>query len=199
MAKQKYTEDFKKTIINLNQAGSSVEELAREYGLSPQTIYKWKKLHTPHTESGITQAEFLAFQKKLAHLEEDNSILKKSIDHIREKITVSQMIEAVKNEPELDNIKRTCQLLGISRSSFYEKLNRKPSKRDQENQELDQAIRKVFDNSRQIYGAPKIHHLVKKEFGRLSLKRVQRRMSIMGLRSKITKKWRPTSNKKNKN
>lgn len=79
MAKQKYTEDFKKTIINLNQAGSSVEELAREYGLSPQTIYKWKKLHTPHTESGITQAEFFALQKKLARLEEDNAILKKAL------------------------------------------------------------------------------------------------------------------------
>lgn len=79
MARQKFTEDFKKTIVNLSTGGSTVEELSKEYGLHPQTIYKWKKLYTPNSESGVTEAEFLGLQKKLAKLEEDNKILKKAL------------------------------------------------------------------------------------------------------------------------
>ena len=43
-AKKKFDEDFKKMILDLNQSGQSVEELAEQYGIATQTIYRWKKL-----------------------------------------------------------------------------------------------------------------------------------------------------------
>lgn len=77
MAKQRFTEEFKQTIVDLYHAGSSVEQLASEYGMASQTIYKWIKLYTPNDASGVTEAEFLKLKKEMAQLKEDNDILKK--------------------------------------------------------------------------------------------------------------------------
>ena len=41
-AKKKFDEDFKKMILDLYQSGQSAEQLAEEYGVVPQTIYRWK-------------------------------------------------------------------------------------------------------------------------------------------------------------
>ncbi|WP_155890542.1 transposase [Lachnobacterium bovis] len=41
---KRYSEEFKRQIINLYLSGKSVAELSEEYGLVEQTIYKWKKL-----------------------------------------------------------------------------------------------------------------------------------------------------------
>jgi len=79
MAKQKLTEDFKKMIVDLYNSGQSVGTLAREYGISEQSIYRWKKLYTPNEESGVTQADLLKLQKEMAQLKEENQILKKAL------------------------------------------------------------------------------------------------------------------------
>ncbi|MGN3141592.1 transposase, partial [Enterococcus faecium] len=54
-AKKKFDEDFKKMILDLNQSGQSVEELAAQYGIATQTIYRWKKLHTKNVATGMTE------------------------------------------------------------------------------------------------------------------------------------------------
>ena len=38
---RKYTEEFKKQIVELYENGRTVIDLAREYGLVEQTIYRW--------------------------------------------------------------------------------------------------------------------------------------------------------------
>lgn len=77
-----YTEEFKRQIIELHNAGTPVAKLAAEYGLVEQTIYKWKKLYAPviEAESGDTVSlkEYKALQKKIAQLEMENEILKKA-------------------------------------------------------------------------------------------------------------------------
>ena len=45
---KRYSEEFKKQIVNLHLSGKSVKALANEYGLVEQTIYKWKKIYA-HT------------------------------------------------------------------------------------------------------------------------------------------------------
>ena len=41
----RYSEEFKRQIIDLYLSGKPVKELAGEYALVEQTIYKWKKLY----------------------------------------------------------------------------------------------------------------------------------------------------------
>ncbi len=44
---RKYTEEFKKQIVELYENGRTVIDLAREYGLVEQTIYKWIHRYEP--------------------------------------------------------------------------------------------------------------------------------------------------------
>ena len=78
-AKKKFDEDFKKMILDLNQSGQSVEELAEQYGIATQTIYRWKKLHIKNEATGMTEAEILAMKKEMARMQEENTILKKAL------------------------------------------------------------------------------------------------------------------------
>ena len=78
-AKKKFDEDFKKIILDLNQSGQSVEELAEQYGIATQTIYRWKKLYTKNEATGMTESEILAMKKEMARMQEENTILKKAL------------------------------------------------------------------------------------------------------------------------
>lgn len=62
----KYTEDFKGMIVELNQTGRSVRGLAKEYGISEATSYKWKKLYTPIKSTGLTGKEASELRKENA-------------------------------------------------------------------------------------------------------------------------------------
>lgn len=78
----KYTEEFKKQIIDLHLSGKPISQLAKEYGLIEQTVYKWKKLYAPSVEvdqeKSISQKDYLEMQKKIQQLEMENEILKKA-------------------------------------------------------------------------------------------------------------------------
>ena len=79
---KRYTEEFKRQIINLYLSGKSVTELANEYGIVEQTIYKWKKLYSPSIEvnenESVSLKDYKELQKKIQQLEMENEILKKA-------------------------------------------------------------------------------------------------------------------------
>ena len=91
-----------------------------------------------------------------------------------------------------------CNVLKISRAAYYKHLHRKPSRYEQENKALDQEIINEYTASKRRYGAPKIHKILENKGIFVSLKRVQRRMKKLGIKSIVIKKWKPSSQSKNK-
>lgn len=51
-------------IVELKQTGYSVRGLAKEYGLSGVTIYKWKNLYLPNQSTGLTGKEVAELRKE---------------------------------------------------------------------------------------------------------------------------------------
>lgn len=90
-----------------------------------------------------------------------------------------------------------CKVLKLPRSTYYKALKRVPSKRHMENQALDENIKAIYQESKQRYGAPKIQKVLESKGITVSIKRVQRHMAAMGLRSIVIKKYRPHSSKCN--
>ncbi len=78
---KRYSEEFKRQIIDFYLSGKSVLELAEEYDLVKQTVYKWKKLYAPSIEVNenqtISMKEDKDLQKKMRVLGMENEILKK--------------------------------------------------------------------------------------------------------------------------
>lgn len=64
-------------IIELNKTGRSVRGLAKEYGISEATIYKWKNLYTSNKSTGLTGKEAADLRKENARLKKELEILKK--------------------------------------------------------------------------------------------------------------------------
>ena len=80
--KNRYNEDFKKSIVSLYNDGRSQAELIREYGISQSAISKWIKQYSQvKTIDGdiLSAQQIKELQKKNAKLEEENLILKKAI------------------------------------------------------------------------------------------------------------------------
>ena len=89
-----------------------------------------------------------------------------------------------------------CRVLHINRSTYYKVVNREPSARAKENQKLDADIMAVYFATKRRYGAPKIHQELLQQGWYVSLKRVQRRMSVLGIQSIVIKKYHHYSNNK---
>lgn len=76
------------------------------------------------------------------------------------------------------------------RSTYYKALVRVPSNRQLEADKFKAEIKKIWTDSKARYGAPKIHQVLISQGKSISLKRVQRYMIDMGLRSIVIKKFR---------
>jgi len=58
---------------------------------------------------------------------------------------------------DLYPVKRLCDVLGVSRSGYYNWLNRKPSNRQTANEQLLTEIEAVFNEHKGRYGSPRMH------------------------------------------
>lgn len=89
-----------------------------------------------------------------------------------------------------------CKVLHINRSTYYKVTNRIPSARANETQKLDADIMAIYFATKRRYGAPKIHQDLLQQGWHVSLKRIQRRMSVLGIHSIVIKKYRHYSSNK---
>jgi transposase InsO family protein len=83
-----------------------------------------------------------------------------------------------------------CKTLRVSRSGFYAWLGRDESDRARENRELTELIRSVFDDSREVYGSPRVFRTLRRRGMSCSRHRVARLMRVAGLRSKTKRRFR---------
>ncbi len=86
-----------------------------------------------------------------------------------------------------------CRVLEVSRSGYYDCRGRPPSERTMDDAVMTDRIKKLHDESRQIYGSPRIYaDLVELKIyvGRKRIARLMREVGIRGVCRR--KKWRTT-------
>jgi transposase InsO family protein len=83
-----------------------------------------------------------------------------------------------------------CHVFKVSRSGYYDWLNRKPSKRAMESQNLNKQIKSLYELSKGRSGSPKLTMELRDRGIYVSRPRVARMMKTMGIRSIISKKFR---------
>lgn len=77
----RYTDEFKQQLVDLYHGGSSVNYLSSDYGVTKVTIYKWiKEFSTVKVseKEEISSKEYEKMKKRIAELEMENEILKKT-------------------------------------------------------------------------------------------------------------------------
>ena len=77
-------------------------------------------------------------------------------------MSVFPFIEAEKAEQD-GNVAKACQLLEVSRSAYYQWSRHVPSRRQLDDEALDQRIQAIYDESRGTYGWPRVHRALRRE------------------------------------
>jgi transposase InsO family protein len=104
---------------------------------------------------------------------------------------VYPFIEAEKAEER--SVNRACSVLKVSRAAYYEWHKQEPSRRAQEDQDLTEKAKAIFERSRQTYGSPRVHRELRRQDVRCSRKRVARIMREQGLEARYLKRWKKTT------
>lgn len=88
-----------------------------------------------------------------------------------------------------------CKILKLPKSTYYAFKNKKDSKRKILNACICKDIMQIYIDSKQRYGAPKIHKVLLKKGTKISIKKVQRLMRYLNISSIVVKKYRPVTSK----
>src|SRR2546430_311436 len=90
-----------------------------------------------------------------------------------------RLIEAEKTQHAVSLL---CSVLGVTRAGFYDWKRRPPSGRALADDRLCSVIARIFEQSRETYGAPRIQAELADDYGvRVAKKRVARLMRELGL------------------
>lgn len=92
-------------------------------------------------------------------------------------------------------ISAMCRVLKVSRSGFYKSMRATPSRRSQRTEAIKASVRIAYDQSKGIYGSYKIADQLRTD-DRLETacrNTVASAMREMGLKSRVCKKFRPTT------
>jgi transposase InsO family protein len=95
-------------------------------------------------------------------------------------------------------VEKMCKVLKVSRSSYYNWLSGKSSKREDSNVSMIKEIRIVYNNSKGTYGSPRIAQELNRSGILTSKKRVAKLMRKEGIQSKIRKKYKVTTDSSHK-
>lgn len=106
-------------------------------------------------------------------------------------MSVYRLISAEKARTPISVI---CDLLGVSRSGYYDWATRAPSDRQLTDAWLTEKIREIWKENKKVYGSPRIHAELRLQHGiHVSRKRVERLMRQAGISGLIEKKYRSTT------
>lgn len=91
------------------------------------------------------------------------------------------------------SIEKMAQMLNVSRSGYYDFLLRGKSQRSEENERLKDKIKKIHEQSRRVYGSPRVYGELRKGGEKVSRKRVARLMREERIQAKMRKRWKKTT------
>ncbi|GAA4528952.1 IS3 family transposase [Amycolatopsis samaneae] len=107
-------------------------------------------------------------------------------------MNVYPFIEA-ENASTTGNVKRSCELLQVSRAAYYAHRTTTASPHERDDITLTQRIIEIHTRSAGTYGAPRIHAELAATGHHHGRKRIARLMRTQGLRGRTPRRWRTTT------
>jgi len=95
------------------------------------------------------------------------------------------------------SISRLCDVFEVSRSGYYDWVERCPSHREQEDDRIGQRIQAIFEDHYRCYGVPRMQSALEDEGIGISRKRIARLMKQRGCCVKTKKAWKPCTTQAN--
>jgi putative transposase len=211
-----FPEAFKLEAVAAIRGGRPVSAVAAELGLPDRLVRAWLRWAegrpaagsgaplTPHTKkysptpprgpepsgSGGRDRAAAAGARSRPH---GARHLGKSCAHLRPgdrpEVSYAFIREHVVDFP----VQVMCEVLGVSRSGYYDWSSRPESARAVEDRAVAAEIRTAHEDSRGRYGSPRVHAALRGHGRRIGRKRVARLMRGMGLSARRKRRFRRTT------
>lgn len=180
----KYTENEKSIIISRYNDGEAVADLVRDTQIPRSTIYAWiqEAVAGEPNKKTVSLKNYHILENKVARLQGIIEIMKKVGCSANDPLEVK--LPAMEALQDQYSVHMLCEALDVPRGTFYNYILRNKrthtwySKR---REELRLEIQRIYDDSRQIFGAAKICAIMKESGIRVSREMVSELMRDMGL------------------
>ncbi|MEW5659836.1 IS3 family transposase [Streptomyces cinereoruber] len=199
MGMKHYPAEFKADAVALyrSRPGATIKSVAADLGANTETLRNWIRAadgRRPGVHSappaavqaggGDVQAELAAARKRIRELEEERDILREAARYFGDGDALVNRCQFVDDHHRRHGVERLCDILGLSRSSFYYWRHTAAARTARQNVEarLAARIHKVHQDSDGTYGAPRITAELRDEGGpAVNHKHVARIMRSLGL------------------
>src|SRR6266705_5327673 len=132
---RRYPPEFRRRVLDLIASGRKVSDVARDLGVSGQTIYNWRAqdLIDRGERPGLRSeelAELVAARHRIAALEAELAATKRGRELLKEAVPPKGRFEATaRMVREGHSVQVTCRVLAVSESGVYSRRGRAPSER----------------------------------------------------------------------
>ncbi|MFV8337340.1 IS3 family transposase [Flavobacterium sp. RSP29] len=197
-----YDKAFKEKAVQLSYERTNVSEMARELGVTAPQLHKWRKEFEEFGEGSFPgkgnlklspeQEKIHELEKRLKDAELERDILKKGNRHFFQER--SMIYSFIKNNEQVFPIEKMCKVLQVSSGSYYRWKKQTITARQQRKITIKEKITLIYFESKQRYGSPRITLELWSIGYKISRITVAKYMKQLGLRSKLSKKFKVTTN-----
>jgi putative transposase len=159
---RRYPPEFRRRVLDLIGSGRRIADVARDLGVSGQTIYNWRKqdLIDRGERPGLRSeelVELIAARLRIAALEAELAATKRAQELLKEAVLPKGRFEVAEGMVrEGHSVQVCCRVLTVSESGFYAHRGRAPSERSIRHAWLTDLITEVHAASRGTYGVPRV-------------------------------------------
>ena len=163
MPRKGYPPEFRRRVLDLVAAGRKPTDVARDLGISTQTINNWRRQDL--TDQGLKPSlsspeaeELAAARRRIKELEAELEVARKATELLEDVKPPKVRFAALKTmAAEGLPVKVACRMLDASSTGFYALLVRAPSERAIRHAWLTDVATEIHMASRQTYGAIRVH------------------------------------------
>lgn len=184
----RYSEEEKRTLVNLYYNSKPVAEICQEHQISRSTFYSWIQAYRPveakNSSRTVTPKDFDSLLRRCEKQEQIIAVLK-SIPAIAN-ATTKEKLAVLDPLYGQFSVHVLCEALDVPRGTFYNHIKRNKrgnSSYAKHREELREEIQDIFDESRQTFGSEKICAVLHERGYRAGTTLVRELMSEMGLSS----------------
>lgn len=171
---------WKDAVNRLREGGCTIRDIAARLGLCRATIGAWVVRDT-------TPSRIRSLEERVMELEKELAFIKKSAPILS--LGMKQRYAYIGSEVGSYAVAFMCRCLEVSRSGYYNWRNRGLSERERRNARLALKIMRIYEVSRGLYGAPRIHAELIAGNEKVSRKRVAKLMTRLGIRADRPKRF----------
>ncbi len=187
-----YSPEFRRRALDLVESGRTIRDVAAALGIAESCLYGWRSRDlidrgVKARPAALIESEELASARaRIKDLEDEVKILRKAAEAVEQVVPPKQRFRLVAELAEQGvAVKRSCAFFGVSRSGYYEAINRAPSSRSIRHVWLTDLIGTVHQASHETYGSIRVHaELVEHHgivVGRNTVALLMRRAGLVGL------------------